>query len=373
MESLERYLRDLEERIDPAAEERLEKNWLLFADGRWNMSFFRSNREQKIPSRMEWPDVHMNDALDDPDVMIYSELCRMNRQLAEGGPELLAFRSNYGSNILPELLGAQVARMPYAQNSLPGCRPMSNAEQAIRRHFVCGVNIDLKSGYSGQAFATTARFRTLMKGYPKLERFCHIYMADTEGPCGILEMLFGSDFYYLFSDDPGLVQTGLAVATDAFLTFCHAWHAEFPPFDETHRVDWGWLHRGHGLIREDTSTNISPALYEEFVFPEDARILEELGGGAIHFCGKGDHLMPIFDQLPDFYALNLSQPEMNDMETVYDLSIRKGRVIFGLANAEVRRCEDAGIDLMGRAQAGMGIPAWGGDTTSAPEPKPRAK
>ena len=33
MESLERYLRDLEGRIDPAAETALEKNWLLFADG----------------------------------------------------------------------------------------------------------------------------------------------------------------------------------------------------------------------------------------------------------------------------------------------------------------------------------------------------
>lgn len=372
MESLNRYLRDLEERLDPAAEAALEQNWLLFADGLWQESFFRSNREIKNPSRLEWPDVMMNDALDDPDVMIYSELCRMNRQLADGGPELLAFRSNYGSNILPELLGAQVARMPYAQNSLPGCRPLKNAEAEIRRLGASGVKIDLAGGYSGRAFATAARFRELLKGYPGLERFCHIYMADTEGPCGILEMLFGSDFYYLFSDDPELVHTELSVVTDAFLAFCAAWHAEFPPFDETHRVDWGWLHRGRGLIREDTSTNISRALYEEFVFPEDARILGELGGGAIHYCGKGDHLMPAFDRLPGFYALNLSQPEMNDMEAVYSLSIRKGRVISGLANAEVRRCEDAGIDLMGRVQAGMGVPAWGGDKVSAPYPRPRA-
>jgi hypothetical protein len=27
--------------------------------------------------------------------------------------------------------------------------------------------------------------------------------------------------------------------------------------------------------------------------------------------------------LPGFWALNLSQPEMNDMEAVYNLSIRK--------------------------------------------------
>jgi hypothetical protein len=84
---------------------------------------------------------------------------------------------------------------------------------------------------------------------------------------------------------------GLMVVTDAFLAFCAAWHAEFPPFDETHRVDWAGCTR-HGLILEDTST-ISPARsMRSSCFPEDARILGELGGGAVHYCGKGDHLMP---------------------------------------------------------------------------------
>ena len=185
MESLERYLRDLEERIDPAAETALEKNWLVFADGLWQESFFRSNREKKNPSRLEWPDVMMNDALDDPDVMIYSELCRMNRQLTDGGPELLAFRSNYGSNILPELLGAQVARMPYAQNSLPGCRPLKNAEEAIRRFSENGVKIDLAL-LTGNGFSLW-RFR---QGLQQLEDrvLFHVQGPSEEGVGGCLHI-----------------------------------------------------------------------------------------------------------------------------------------------------------------------------------------
>lgn len=362
---------DLENRIDGSIEEQLRNNWIRFADGEWNESFFCSNRGQKSPSRIDWPQVKMNDALADPETMIYSELCRMNRQLAEGGPELLSYRSNYGSIILPELLGATVVQMPYEQNSLPGCRSLQDAETAMRAFRLSGKRPAPDTGYSRMAFETAALFQTMLKQYPKLARYCGIYMADTEGPCGIMEMLFGSEFYYLFSDDPELIHLTMEIITDEFLLFSRAWHKAFPPFDETHRMDWGWLHRGHTLIREDTATNISRAMYDEFVFPYDARIMRELGGGAIHFCGRGDHLMPSFDQLPGFYALNLSQPEMNDMNAVYAHSIHKHRVIFGLANAEIQRCESGGIDLMGRVQAGMGIPAWGQDTMDAPKPRIR--
>jgi hypothetical protein len=371
MENLHRFLRDLEDRIDESSETLLRKNWLSFADGEWKESFFRSNREEKAPSRLEWPAVMMNDALADPETMIYSELCRMNHQLAEGGPELLSYRSNYGSILLPELLGAAVVKMPYGQNSLPGCRSLSDAEAAMRSFKMTGIRPAPDAGYSRMAFETAALFQTMLTQYPKLTRFCAIYMADTEGPCGIMEMLFGSGFYYLFSDDPALIHLSMEIITDEFLLFSRAWHRAFPPFDETHRVDWGWLHRGHTLIREDTATNISRAMYDEFVFPYDAIIMREPGGGAIHFRGKGDHLMQSFDQLPGFYALNVSQPEMNDMNVVYAYSIHKGRTIFGLANAEIQRCENGGIDLLGRVQAGMGIPAWGQDTAEAPVSRKR--
>lgn len=372
MENLHRFLHDLEDRIDETAEAQLRNNWISFADGEWKESFFRANREEKVPSRIDWPVVMINDALADPETMIYSELCRMNRQLADGGPELLSYRSNYGSILLPELLGAAVVQMPYGQNSLPGCRNLPDAEAAMRSFRMSQRRPQPDTGYSRMAFETAALFQTMLAQYPKLNRFCGIYMADTEGPCGIMEMLFGSDFYYLFSDDPELIHLSMEIITDEFLLFSRAWHEAFPPFDETHRMDWGWLHRGHTLIREDTATNISRAMYDEFVFPYDARIMRELGGGAIHFCGKGDHLMPSFDQLPGFFALNLSQPEMNDMSMVYKYSIHKKRTIFGLANAEVQRCESGGIDLLGRVQACMGIPAWGQDTLETPRPRKRA-
>jgi hypothetical protein len=118
--ALERYLRDLEERIDPAAEAALERNWLCLRTALAGVVLSLEPRG-KNPSRIEWPDVMMNDALDDPDVMIYSELCRMNRQLAQR-----AGAARVSQQLRFEYFAGTAGRgsggMPYAQNSLPGCR-----------------------------------------------------------------------------------------------------------------------------------------------------------------------------------------------------------------------------------------------------------
>ncbi len=358
MENIHVYLRDLEERIDPASEEKLLADWRRFADLAWKAPYFKPRRPVKRAGTLEWPEIKYNDAFQSYDAMAYKELLRMNGQLAGGGPELLSYRASYGTVILPTLFGAEPILMPYEQNSLPASKPLADAEGVFRRLLSGKGKIDVRGGYAGKPFAAAEHFRGLLRDYPKLSKHCYIYMADTESPISIMEALFGSEFYYLFADDPELVHDSLALIAEVFIDFANAWHADFPPVDDKHRNNWGFLHRGHSLIREDAATNISGDTYREFVFPHDKRIMEALGGGAVHFCGKGDHLVEHFADLPGFYALNMSQPDWNDMETIYRHTIRKGTVIIGLANFEVNRCLREGIDLLGRVEAGLGVPAW---------------
>lgn len=362
------YLRDLEERIDPASEEKLYADWLRFADLQWNAPYFKPRRLVKRPSSLEWPEIMYNDAYESYDGMAYKELIRMNKQLALGGPELLSYRASYGTVILPSLFGADPLLMPYEQNSLPSSKPLADAEGVFRKLLAAGRDaIDVRSGYAGKPFAAAAHFRDLLKNYPKLAKYSYIYMADTESPVSIMEALFGSEFYLMFYDEPELVHDSLALIADVFIRFAEAWHDDFPPVDAGHRNNWGFLHRGHALIREDAATNISGDLYREFIFPHDKRIMEALDGGAIHFCGKGDHLIEHFAELPGFYALNMSQPDWNDMSVIYENTIHKGATIVGLANYEVNRCLREGLDLMGRVEAGLGIPAWMADTEEVPD------
>jgi uroporphyrinogen-III decarboxylase len=86
--------------------------------------------------------------------------------------------------------------------------------------------------------------------------------------------------------------------------------------------------------------NLSPALYEEFSVPYDSLLLERFDGGAVHFCGRGDHYIEALCKIPKLYGVNLSQPEYNDMETIYRNTVDRGIPIIGFNAARAE--EDVG-------------------------------
>lgn len=365
MTKLQLYLEDLENRIDADEEERLASNWLKFANGEWPLNYFKPKRKKKSESCLKWPKVRINDALDNYDAMIYHELCRANEQLRDGGGELLSFRSNYGTVILPSLFGAEICFMPYDNDMLPSSKPLNNAIETIKDALSKSINV--KSGYALKPFEAAERLKDVLKDYPKLSKYLYIYTPDTQSPAAILEALLGTDYYYAFYDAPDLVSESLELITHIFIEYIRAWHDSFPPFDDSHQVDWGMLHKGHCLIRDDAATNISAQLFKEFLFSHEQRIFDELNGGAYHFCGHGDHLAPHFSELNGLYAVNLSQPELNDMNIIYKNTIQKNIPIFGMANSEVNRCLREGIDMKGLVHAGLSIAAWLPDTEDVPD------
>ena len=70
------------------------------------------------------------------------------------------------------------------------------------------------------------------------------------------------------------------------------------------------------MLRDDSAMNLSPEFYTEFALKYDAELLEFFGGGVMHYCGKGDHFVPILAKEKALTAINLSQPHLNDMDII---------------------------------------------------------
>jgi uroporphyrinogen-III decarboxylase len=108
------------------------------------------------------------------------------------------------------------------------------------------------------------------------------------------------------------------------------------------------LHRGRIMVRDDAATNLSPAMYEDFAQPCDQRLLDELGGGAIHFCGRGDHLIARLSQLSGIYAVNTTQPALNNVETIFAHTIDRQINLLGFEQGIAARALQRGRSLRGR-------------------------
>ncbi|MCL5269266.1 MAG: hypothetical protein M1457_01615, partial [bacterium] len=113
------YLDDLEERIDPDAEESLYRQWAAFLDGNaagvgagggspHRDAIFSPRRPKPSPPRLPWPAVTVNRALDDFDAMALAQLRTCSDNLAAGTGRPLTVRANYGTCIMPSLFGAEL-------------------------------------------------------------------------------------------------------------------------------------------------------------------------------------------------------------------------------------------------------------------------
>lgn len=344
MPMLTQYLDDLEQRIDSRMEETLYEAWTDFALGRFTGPVFQPRRERPVPPGLTWPAIRINAAIKDPEAMVFRQFKTCSDVLAGGGGSLLAVRADYGTGILPSLFGAELFMMDDALDTLPTTRPMQGADSA-RALLDAGVP-DLHGGFGGKVFDIGRRFRDILSAYPAIGRHVHVYHPDAQGPLDVCELIWGSSIFEAFYLEADLVTDLLDLITQTYIDFLREWYALFPPRDSV-AVQWGLLHRGTIMIRNDSAMNLSAEMYKQFAQPFDARCLECLGGGGVHFCGRGDHYIEAMSTTPGLTAINLSQPELNDMEVIFAHTVDKGIALIGLTPDAARAALDAGRDLHG--------------------------
>ncbi len=344
-ETLSKCLDDLEERIVPEEEERILTEWVDFSDGCSKGDVFSPRRRRPALSAVEWPHVTVNAALEDFDAMALQQFGQCSQQLAEAGGLLLCVRCNYGTGILPSLFGVEPFIMDEELDTLPTCRPLPGVD-AIKKVLDGGLP-NLSGGYGTKVMEMGMRFAALRRVYPNIGRYVHIYHSDLQGPMDVVELLWGSSLFYALHDTPELVRDLLELVCETYVAFMREWEKTVP-FPDGYAPHWGLLHRGRIMLRDDSAMNLSPQMFDEFVRPYDQRLLDEFGGGAVHFCGRGDHYIGSMSQMRGLHAVNLSQPECNDMDAIFAHTVDRGINVIGLTRDAAAAALAKGRSLHGR-------------------------
>ena len=314
-------LEDLERRIDPEVEEDFERQWEDFLYGRFEGDIFIPVRKKQAPPAATFrPVSNINDAIGDYDAMLRHQLQSVSGALSSQSASL-CIRANYGTGIMTSLFGAEIFHMPREANTLPTTRTIVD-EHRIRAIMEGGVP-DLRSALGKCVFEFGELCLELFSHYPKVSRFVKMYHPDLQGPLDVCELLWGGDMFYAMYDEPESVHHLLHTITATYTAFMDRWFDMYPP-DPIMNPHWASLyHRGSVMLRDDSAMNLSPQLYREFAAPYDAELLQRYGG-AVHFCGRGDHYIDILCDLPGLYGINMSQPHLNDMERIYQHTVDKG-------------------------------------------------
>jgi hypothetical protein len=205
----------------------------------------------------------------------------------------------------------------------------------------------LDSGLGPTVFAASKRFAQIAAHYPKIGRYVHIYHPDMQGPIDLCELLWGSEIFMDLIDKPDLVHQVLRLMTDTYVQFMRLWDGVVGTNGRNWAVHWSMMHAGKIMIRTDSGMNLSPDMYEEFIRPYDQRLLNELGGGAVHFCGRGSHYIASTCSMDRMCAIALSQPHLNEMETIYRNTVDKGIKLLDFSREYAEKTLAAGRNLHG--------------------------
>lgn len=341
---VEPHLEDLENRIDPEVEERLQAEWESFTSGCFGGEIFSPKRRTQSAPGIEWPNVSVNRAQADSDAMIQQQFGECSKQLARGDGGLMSVRANYGTGIIPTLFGAELFVMDESFNTLQTVRPLgAEAMQGVIEH---GIP-KMEAGLGAAVLAAGKRLAQIASQYPKIGKYVHIYHPDLQGPMDLCEMLWGSEIFVDLMDRPELVHKVLDLLTDTYVHFMRAWDGVAGANNRGWAAHWSMMHAGKIMIRTDSGMNLSPEMYDEFIRPYDQRLLNELGGGAVHFCGRGSHYIASACGMDKMYAIQLSQPHLNDMETVYRNTVDRGIKLLGFDRQHAEGALATGRELHG--------------------------
>jgi hypothetical protein len=218
--------------------------------------------------------------------------------------------------------------MSREQGNLPTCYPLGSVD-AIRNVMDRGVP-DLRAGLCGKVFDMAERFKDILVSRPKIAKWVTLYHPDAQGPIDTAELIWGSDIFYAFYDEIDLLKGFLDLMTDQYIKIMREWFRIVPPAGEN-AVHWGRLQKGLLMVRDDSLMNLSPQTYVDFIRPLDQRLFDEFGGkGAIHFCGRADHFIEEMSKMRGLTGVNLSQPQHNDMEKIFQHTVDKGIKLIGL-------------------------------------------
>lgn len=327
-------LDDIERRIDPETEEDFAAQWQRFWSDEHDGILFHPRRKKTSKPSVEVRKVHINDALNDLELMLCDQLAGLSRRL-ESEDIALGIRANYGTGTVTSLFGAEIFEMPREMCTLPTTRPFNDSDR-IRDVLEKGIP-DLNGGFGGRVFAFGELCAEVFRDYPKISRYVQIFHPDAQGPLDLAELLWGGEMFYEMYDDPDFVHSVMKLITDTYIAFLDRWYSIIPKVTDRLTQHWEILHKGTVMLRNDSAMNLSPDFYLEYSVPYDTRILDYYGGGCMHFCGRGDHFIDHLTAIPSLYAFHLSQPHLNDMDKVFRSAERSGKKMVMLPREAAER------------------------------------
>lgn len=237
----------------------------------------------------------------------------------------LLIRGDFGTIQIASLLGADWEQL---DDNPPWVRRLAGLERV--EEIVNGdATVDLRDGgLMSRSLSVMQFYRKKLQSYENLKQTIQVAMPDLQGPLDTADQIWPSDFFVAVIEQPELISQLLSAIVDVMLQVIPRFRElTIDRLDPHFNAQHAWEIPGRLLIRDDSAILISGKMYANQIGPHDGRLLEAVGGGSIHFCGNGEHLVDAMLDVPGMKGFDFGQPWMMDVPRVYEKT-RQARIPY---------------------------------------------
>ena len=238
--------------------------------------------------------------VEDPEKMLYMELVRVVGLTRFPGDQTLCVAPRHGNSFLLTVLGLDVH---IVDNTCWPARDLSWEEAGELE-----LPSDLTSG-SGNLLGRAVEFVQLARSVlPSHVPAASFFLMS---PYDLANLIVGGKALLMgMYDRPDDVHRLLGLCCDLFIVATLLLKKETVEPREFFRYSHLTL-AGGGMLCEDCPIMISPERHREFCIPYTRRALDAIGGGWVHWCGDGHHLIDAYLEIPDLYGFQFGQLELD--------------------------------------------------------------
>jgi len=294
--------------------------------------------------------------LDDPRKMLHVELLKARNAAVFPGDSIPIVSPTFGNSFLLTVLGLEQMVSETGDVYLTE-RPSKDAAARL------AVPDDLaQAGLFPKVIDCLRYYRSALPAHVKIGLY---YLMS---PYDLAYLIRGAELLTDMYDDPDRVHRVLQLTTELFLRATKLLKAEIAEPDD-YFLYTDRAYKGGGLLCEDACILLSPDQHREFSVPYTIEALDALGGGCIHFCGDGRHIVDNYLAIPNMYGVLFGQLELNgSREAMVERFVKARRTInLPMKQEDGESIEECFRRILSLADRKKGIHLSAGANVHAPQ------
>ncbi len=273
-----------------------------------------------VPERKNLPSYNLKEQFFDQEKMLYEQAWAALSTVRAKSDALPSVRANLGTGFLASVFGLEqevfADKMPWLKKHLRKDEIEKFSEESL-------------SPISDKGLIPRAKeYMNFFK--ERLTGKVAVYLPDTQGPFDLAHLIRGNEIFTDIYDDPDFVHHLMELSTYVYIEASkYLKRVVDEPLNAGYHSNSLYMESCGVRCCEDTTTLLSPEIVKEFIVPYIKKALSPFGGGWLHFCGKGNHLLDIFLEIPEIKGINFGNPENYDPAEILPKLESKGKIYYG--------------------------------------------